>query len=183
MQGMREAYRWDGIYIFFCDLELTLVCAFISDSTGNLAGGIAASFFAPFGLTVMFVLLFFTDSGYEFLILFFQGCELVKIVVSGSIFSTLILILSNLLCLLVLKLGLYGYLISQMAAYFLASSLMLILAKKLGVTTQGMDENGTFGDGTKIAVNQALKKGGYDQNGIAGTNFIKYLAKLIKSKT
>ena len=42
MQGMREAYRWDGIYIFFCDLELALVCAFISDSTGNLAGGIAA---------------------------------------------------------------------------------------------------------------------------------------------
>lgn len=64
----------------------------------------------------------------------------------------------------------------------LALKEMLMLAKKLGITTQGMDENGTFGDGTRIAVNQVLKKGGYDQNGIAGANFIKYLAKLIKAK-
>jgi len=42
MRGVREAYRWDGMYIFFCDLELALVCAFISDGAGNLAGGIAA---------------------------------------------------------------------------------------------------------------------------------------------
>lgn len=76
-----------------------------------------------------------------------------------------------------------GYSYKDKGIGVLALKEMLILAKKLGITTQGMDENGTFGDGTKIAVNQVLKKGGYDQNGIAGTNFIKYLAKLIKSKT
>ena len=57
-----------------------------------------------------------------------------------------------------------------------------MIAKKLKITTQGMDENGTFGDGTLIAVNQVLKRGGYEQNGVAGENFMKYLAKLIKEK-
>ena len=64
----------------------------------------------------------------------------------------------------------------------LALKEMLLLAKKLGITTQGMQENTTFGDGTQIAVNQVLKKGGYDQNGIAGEKFIKFLAKLIREK-
>ena len=59
---------------------------------------------------------------------------------------------------------------------------LLLLAKRLGITTQGMDENGSFGDGTLKAVNQVLKKGGYVQNGIAGEGFVKYLAKLIKAK-
>ena len=127
--------------IFRIGLKYTLRASLIV-----FAGGIAASFFAPFGLTVMFVLLFFTDSVYEFLILFFQGCELVKIVVSGSIFSTLILILSNLLCLLVLKLGLYGYLISQMAAYFLASVFMLALA---GRNHGEVFETGDVGEGNR----------------------------------
>ena len=61
----------------------------------------------------------------------------------------------------------------------LALKEMLLLAKRLKITTQGMDENDTFGDGTLIAVNQVLKKGGYRQNGVAGTKFMKYLAKLI----
>jgi hypothetical protein len=64
----------------------------------------------------------------------------------------------------------------------LALKEMLLLARKLGITNQGMQENTTFGDGTLIAVNQVLKLGGYNQNGIAGDNFIKYLAKLIKQK-
>ncbi|MBO7710951.1 MAG: AraC family transcriptional regulator [Lachnospiraceae bacterium] len=42
LRGMREAYRWDGLYIFFCDLEMVMVCAYVSDHEGNLAGGIAA---------------------------------------------------------------------------------------------------------------------------------------------
>ena len=65
----------------------------------------------------------------------------------------------------------------------LALKEMLLQARRLGITTQGMDENGVFGDGTKIAVNQVLKRGGYEQNGIAGEKFIKYLAKLIKQAT
>ena len=62
----------------------------------------------------------------------------------------------------------------------LALKEMLLRARRLGITTQGMDENGVFGDGTQIAVNQVLKRGGYEQNGIAGENFVKYLAKLIR---
>jgi hypothetical protein len=64
----------------------------------------------------------------------------------------------------------------------LALKEMLLLARKLGITNQGMQENTTFGDGTLIAVNQVLKKGGYAENGIAGEKFIKYLAKLIREK-
>ena len=65
----------------------------------------------------------------------------------------------------------------------LALKELLLLARRLGITNQGMDENGVFGDGTRSAVDQVLKKGGYEQNGIAGEKFMKYLAKLIKEKT
>ena len=75
-----------------------------------------------------------------------------------------------------------GFVYLDKGAGVLALKEMLLIARKLGITTQGMDENGVFGDGTKIAVNQVLKKGGYEQNGIAGENFIKYLAKLIREK-
>ena len=64
----------------------------------------------------------------------------------------------------------------------LALKELLLIARKLKITTQGMDENGTYGDGTVLAVNQVLKRGGYAQNGIAGENTVKYLAKLIKDK-
>ena len=75
-----------------------------------------------------------------------------------------------------------GYKYLDKSIGVLALKEMLLLAKKLGITTQGIQENTTFGDGTQIAVNQVLKKGGYDQNGIAGEKFIKYLAKLIRDK-
>lgn len=75
-----------------------------------------------------------------------------------------------------------GYKYLDKGTGILALKEMLLFAKKLGITTQGMDENGTFGDGTQIAVNQVLKKGGYIENGIAGDNFVKYLAKLIREK-
>lgn len=75
-----------------------------------------------------------------------------------------------------------GYQFKDRGVGVLAVKEMLLLARRLGITTQGMDENGVFGDGTLIAVNQVLKRGGYAQNGIAGENFVKYLAKLIKEK-
>ena len=59
---------------------------------------------------------------------------------------------------------------------------LILIAKKLGIITQGVDENNAFGDGTEAAVNQVLKRGGYAQNGIAGYGLIKYLADLIKKK-
>ncbi len=78
----------------------------------------------------LFVLLFITDAFYEFLILYFQGCEFVTIVVAGSVLSTLIMLLSNLFFLLVLKIGLNGYLFSQMLAYTAAVCLMLLLGRR-----------------------------------------------------
>lgn len=78
----------------------------------------------------LFIFLFLSNCTYEFLILFFQGCEQVKIVVCGSVFSTVILIGSNIVCLLFLRLGLNGYLLSQMLAYILASALMLLLGRR-----------------------------------------------------
>ena len=76
-----------------------------------------------------------------------------------------------------------GYRYLDRGTGVLALKELLLLARRLGITTQGMDENGVFGDGTRIAVNQVLKQGGYEENGIAGDKFLKYLAKLIKEKT
>lgn len=78
----------------------------------------------------LFIFLFLTNCLYEFLILFFQGCEKVKIVVCGSVSSTLVLLVSNIIFLLVVKIGLNGYLLSQMLAFMTASVLMLALGRK-----------------------------------------------------
>ncbi|MCR5734045.1 MAG: polysaccharide biosynthesis C-terminal domain-containing protein [Lachnospiraceae bacterium] len=91
----------------------------------------ASLFIRPYrGYLLVFSLLFFANCFYEYLILFFQGLEKVKIVVCGSVFSTVILIASNLFWLLVVKAGLYGYLFSQIASFSMASVLMLLLARK-----------------------------------------------------
>ena len=79
----------------------------------------------------LFIFLFMTNCLYEFLILFFQGCEQVKIVVVGSVFSTIVLITCNIVFLLFVKIGLNGYLLSQMLAFLSASVLMLILGHKM----------------------------------------------------
>lgn len=80
-----------------------------------------------------FIVLFLTNALYEFSILYFQGCELVGIVVVGSLCCTIFTIASNLFFLLVLKIGLNGYLISQMIAYSVAFVVMLSLGCKAGV--------------------------------------------------
>ncbi len=81
---------------------------------------------------VFFAILFVSNALYEYLILYFQGCERVKIVVAGSILSTLMIILCNLLFLLYFKIGLNGYLISQMIAYGTAALTMLLLGRIFG---------------------------------------------------
>ena len=80
---------------------------------------------------MLFVILFATNCTYEFMILFFQGCEQVRIVVVGSVLSTFVLLVSNILFLLVFRLGLNGYLFSQMIAYTLAVLIMLFIARYL----------------------------------------------------
>ncbi|MCR5421744.1 MAG: polysaccharide biosynthesis C-terminal domain-containing protein [Lachnospiraceae bacterium] len=75
---------------------------------------------------ILFIFLFGANSLYEYLVLFFQGCEKVNIVVSGSILSTLILIMSNILFLLVIKTGVSGYIVSQILAFLGAAVFMLL---------------------------------------------------------
>lgn len=64
----------------------------------------------------------------------------------------------------------------------LALKELLLLAKTLGLHKYGMDKNKSFGDGTVNAVNYLLKQWGYQQNGIAGENFIKRLHTEIDKK-
>lgn len=62
----------------------------------------------------------------------------------------------------------------------LAMKELLIQAyKKKLVSSKVLEDNG-FGEGTEKVVNELLKKWGYKQNGIAGTNFIKKLAAAVK---
>lgn len=55
----------------------------------------------------------------------------------------------------------------------------LLLLKKLGVITQGVDDNGSFGNGTLEAIKQVQKKAGIKVDGICGTNTIKAIGKLL----
>lgn len=82
---------------------------------------------------LFFIVMFFANSLYEFLILFFQGSELVNIIVIGSVSCTLFTILCNLYFLLVLKIGLSGYLISQIIAFSIAAIIMILMGIKASV--------------------------------------------------
>lgn len=75
----------------------------------------------------LFAFLFIANSLYEFLVLYFQGSEMVPVVVIGSVSSTVLIIASNLIFLLVIKIGLNGYIFSQVIAYVLASLVMLLI--------------------------------------------------------
>lgn len=55
----------------------------------------------------------------------------------------------------------------------------LLLLKKLGVITQGVDDNGSFGNGTLEAIKQVQKKAEIKVDGICGTNTIKAIGKLL----
>lgn len=55
----------------------------------------------------------------------------------------------------------------------------LLLLKKLGVITQGVDDNGSFGNGTLAAIKQVQQKAGIKVDGICGTNTIKAIGKLL----
>lgn len=104
-------------YVLYADSLVALLCAIPALFTrGDMRTYL-----------LIFIIMFASNSLYEFLILYFQGCERVRIVVAGSILSTLVMILCNLYFLLVIKTGLYGYLLSQIIAYALACSVMLIL--------------------------------------------------------
>lgn len=82
---------------------------------------------------LLFAILFIANSFYEFLVLYFQGCEQVPVVVIGSVSSTLIMIVSNIVFLLVIKIGLNGYIFSQILAYAIAAVIMVILGRRAGL--------------------------------------------------
>lgn len=89
---------------------------------------------------LIFAVMFAANSLYEFLILYFQGCEQVRIVVGGSVLSTFVMIICNLYFLLVAKIGLYGYLFSQIIAFSFAGVFMLSQLKKCGIKDYLRDE-------------------------------------------
>ena len=62
----------------------------------------------------------------------------------------------------------------------MAAKELLRIAKRQKIITQGVDENSIFGTGTKLAVNEFLRKNGYFENGIAGVNFLRLITKQIK---
>ena len=78
---------------------------------------------------LLFALLFVANCLYEYLILYFQGCEAVPIVVIGSVCSTVVMIASNIIFLLVVRIGLNGYIFSQIIAFAISSVVMLILGR------------------------------------------------------
>lgn len=57
----------------------------------------------------------------------------------------------------------------------------LILLKKLGVITQGVDDNYMFGNGTLEAIKQVQKKAGIKVDGICGTETVKAIGKLLNN--
>lgn len=118
-------------YVVKADIMLALVCA-------------VAMIFAPAEYKwylLLFIILFAANSMFEFLVLFFQGCEMVPVVVIGSILSTLLMIVCNLVFLLGIKIGLNGYIFSQIIAYVLAALVMLLIGKMgFGSITYERDE-------------------------------------------
>lgn len=106
-------------YVGIADILVTGVCVILCLTLGNT--GIKSVYF------LLFAGLFVCNSIYESMILFCQGCEKVKVMVTGSIACTFLVIVSNLYFLLVLKIGLYGYLYSQMISFMGAAVIMLLL--------------------------------------------------------
>ncbi|MBQ9359638.1 MAG: oligosaccharide flippase family protein [Lachnospiraceae bacterium] len=88
---------------------------------------------------ILFAVLYTCDALYEFMLLYTQGCEKVDIMIIGSISCTAITIALNLLFLLVFRLGLYGYLFSQMAAFLVSGGIMLVLIHGTELVHEGED--------------------------------------------
>ena len=124
--GIEKSDKRDDI--FRIGMKYSLRAALIVSAVA-----IALSFFVSDNVRIylfIFIPLFLFNAVYEFLILYFQGCEQVPVLVTGSVFSTLMMIICNIVFLLYLKAGLYGYLFSQIIAYLTASLVMLALGKR-----------------------------------------------------
>lgn len=115
----REIFKIGNKYV----LKSILIVAFLA---------VTACFFVNREIKsylILFILVFSANCFYEFYVLFFQGMEKVESVVIGSITCTLITIVLNIYFLLVLKTGIYGYIISQIAAFSVAAFVMYLVSK------------------------------------------------------
>lgn len=72
-----------------------------------------------------------------------------------------------------------GYTLGKKTPGVLAYKQLLILAKKKGYISQGVNNDEVFGKGTEKATNELLKKWGYKPNGVAGSKLIKRLGEQI----
>lgn len=92
---------------------------------------------------LLFIFLFAANALYEFLVLYFQGCELVETIVIGSISCTAATIAFNLIFLLGLKIGLNGYIYSQILAYGIAAFIMVLIGKnRINTSDEGSETIG-----------------------------------------
>ncbi len=117
-------YTDDRDFILWAGLK-RVVISFLPVVIGSLA----FFFLIPVERTYifLFILLYIADSFYEYLILYCQGCEEVQKMMGGSIVCTVLVIASNLILLLYFKLGIYGYLISQIVAFSGSAVLIFLL--------------------------------------------------------
>ncbi len=118
--GFSRVIRSCLLAAFFC------LGIFLLDRLGIFSGFGAGR--TPVGIyALMFFALFISDAFYEFMLLYCQGLDQVRVMITGSVSCTALTIASNMLLLLVVKLGLFGYLISQMIAFSGAALLMFVL--------------------------------------------------------
>lgn len=120
--GIRYVARAGVFVAAACIILRTLITVF-PDILGERSGEIK-------WYLLLFIFLFAANALYEFLVLYFQGCELVETVVIGSISCTAATIGFNLFFLLGLKIGLNGYIFSQIFAYAIAGVLMTAIGRK-----------------------------------------------------
>ena len=78
---------------------------------------------------LLFIALYAANSFYEYMLLYCQGSEEVEKMICGSVSCTALVIAANLLFLLVFRLGIYGYLFSQIIAFTGSALIMFILIK------------------------------------------------------
>lgn len=99
---------------------------------------------------LVFIFLFAANAFYEFLVLYFQGCELVEVIVIGSILCTIATIGFNLIFLLGIKIGLNGYLYSQILAFSISAFVMVLIGKKK------IDENASVSSQTDLSLESRM---------------------------
>jgi len=117
---------------------------------------------------LLFIVLFATNAVYEFLVLYYQGCESVETIVIGSVTCTAATIGFNLIFLLGLRIGLNGYLYSQMLAYAIAAFVMISVSKRFVNTESIIKSSVNNTEAEQEVVNTVTNSETSNQDTIAG---------------